>query len=213
MKWLWFHKKQNLDAEPFDLRARLMTVQFCPTPWAVVRQMLELAEVKPEDVVYDLGSGDGRIPILAAQEFGCRAVGIEHDLQLYRQSAEKVRNLGLADRVQFINQDFFQADLRQATVVTLYLLSAVNGQLQERMASHLRAGSRVVALDYCVPGWKAERYLPVKSEGNVDYTLHLYRRTSPGAKWATSDANNHRGVDGTLPGEGKVSLPVPSVSN
>lgn len=183
MKWRWLQKKQDSDEEPFDLRARLMNVQFCPTPWAVAREMLELAEVKEEDIVYDLGSGDGRIPILAAQEFRCRAVGVERDAELFRQSAEKVRDLELADRVQFIQQDFFEADFRQATVVTLYLLSTVNGQLQERLASHLRAGSRVVALDYGVPGWQAERDLQVKSEGNVDYTLYLYRRASDGAVW------------------------------
>lgn len=183
MHWQWFSRARTSGGGLFDARHKLMAVQFCPTPWAVVRQMLELAEVKPEDVVYDLGSGDGRIPILAAQEFGCRAVGIECDPELFRQSTEKVHDLELDDRVRFLNQDFFQADLRPATVVTLYLLSAVNGRLQERMASHLRTGSRVIALDYGVPGWQAERYVPVKSEGNVDYTLHLYRRTLSGAKW------------------------------
>lgn len=211
MKWGWFQRTQGSGEEPFDLRARLMTVQFCPTPWAVVRQMLELAEVKPEDVVYDLGSGDGRIPILAAQEFNCRTVGIENNSDLFKQSVHKVQELQLAHRVQFINQDFFEADLRPATVVTLYLLSAVNGQLQERMASHLRAGSRVVALDYCVPGWQVERYLPVKSEGNVDYTLHLYRRSANGAMWRKPEARNEESTN--ISGERKNLQLAPSVSS
>lgn len=157
--------------------------QFCPTPWAVVRQMLEMAQVGPSDVVYDLGSGDGRIPILSAQEFGCRAVGIECDPELCRHSARKTIDLALEERVHFLNQDFFNADLRAATVVTLYLLSAVNGLLQQRLASHLGAGSRVVALDYGLPSWQPERSIAVKSEGNVDYTLYLYRRASAGALW------------------------------
>jgi precorrin-6B methylase 2 len=186
MKWRLFQRSRTI--APEDPFVEHPGVQFCPTPWAVVRQMLELAEIRPEDVVYDLGSGDGRIPILAAQEFGCRAVGIERDLELFRQSNEKAHDLELVDRVRFMNQDFFQADFRPATVVTLYLLSAVNGRLQERLASHLRAGTRVVALDYGIPGWQAERYVPVKSEGNVDYTLHLYRRACSGASWKKAES-------------------------
>jgi SAM-dependent methyltransferase len=149
---------------------------FAPTPWGLARQMLELAEVTPDDVVYDLGSGDGRIPILAAQEFGCRAVGIEMDEELVEYSSQCVAELNLQDRVTFQNADFFRADFRPATVVTMYLLSAVNGYLRPRLASQLRVGSRIVALDFDVPGWRAERTVEAKSEGGVDYTLLLYRR-------------------------------------
>lgn len=180
MKWRLFQREGNSE----DGGSMIAAAQFCPTPWAVARRMLETAQVGPDDVVYDAGSGDGRIPILAAQEFGCRAVGIERDVHLFQQSKEKIGDLQLEDRVQFFNQDFLQADFRPATVVTLYLLSSVNGLLQQRLASHLRAGSRVVALDYGVPGWHPEGAIPVKSEGNVDYTLHLYRRAFPGAMWA-----------------------------
>jgi hypothetical protein len=149
---------------------------FAPTPWAVCRQMLELAAVGPHDVVYDLGSGDGRIPIMAAQEFGARAVGIEMDGKLRRHAEEKAEEYGLKDRVCFRSEDFFKAQLTDATVVTLYLLTQVNGYLGPRMASQLAKGARVVALDYPVPGWREEKSIPVKSEGNVDYTLFLYRR-------------------------------------
>jgi SAM-dependent methyltransferase len=149
---------------------------FAPTPWAVCRQMLEFAQVSPSDLVYDLGSGDGRIPIMAAQEFGARAVGIELDEKLRKHAEEKVRDYGLAERVLFRSEDFFKADLHDATVVTLYLLTQVNGYLGPRMASQLAKGTRVVALDYPVPGWRQEKTLPVKSEGNVDYDLFLYRR-------------------------------------
>ncbi len=138
--------------------------------------MLELAEVSSGDLLYDLGSGDGRIPIMAAQEFGCRAVGIELDGKLCRHALEKVREYGLDQRVSFRQEDFFKAQMRDATVVTLYLLPQVNGHLGPRMASQLSQGARVVSLDYPVPGWKAEKEVPVKSEGDVEYTLYLYRR-------------------------------------
>lgn len=149
---------------------------FAPTPWAVARHMLEFAEAGPDDLVYDLGSGDGRIPIMAAQEFGARAVGIELDEKLYRHAEADAREYGLAGRVAFRCEDLFKADLRDATVVTLYLLTQVNGYLGPRLASKLAKGSRVVTLDYPVPGWREEKSLPVKSEGNVDYEIFLYRR-------------------------------------
>jgi Methyltransferase domain len=149
---------------------------FAPTPWAICRQMLEFAEVGPSDLLYDLGSGDGRIPIMAAQEFGARAVGIELDEKLRRHAEENVLDYGLKERVSFRPDDFFKTELRDATVVTLYLLTQVNGYLGPRMASQLAKGTRVVALDYPVPGWREEKTKDVKSEGNVDYTLYLYRR-------------------------------------
>ncbi|HUJ32186.1 MAG TPA: methyltransferase domain-containing protein [Candidatus Acidoferrum sp.] len=179
MKWP-FRKRLSAITQLQESLAELQkAAMFVPTPWAVARQMLELAQVGPEDTVYDLGSGDGRIPILAAQEFGCKAVGIEKDAELFRYSQQRVADLNLRDQVAFQNANFFEADFRPATVVTLYLLSAVNGHLQSRLASHLRQGSRVVALDFEVPGWRACRTAPVKSEGNVDYTLHLYVRAAP----------------------------------
>jgi SAM-dependent methyltransferase len=149
---------------------------FAPTPWAVCRQMLETANVQSADVVYDLGSGDGRIPILAAQEFGARAVGIELDDKLRRYAEDQAKEYGLSERVKFRGEDFFKADLGDASVVTLYLLTQVNGYLGPRLASQLKKGSRVVALDYPVPAWREESSASVKSEGNVDYTIYLYRR-------------------------------------
>jgi SAM-dependent methyltransferase len=149
---------------------------FAPTPWAVARQMLEFAQVQPGDRLYDLGSGDGRIPIMAAQEFGCRAVGIELDEKLRRHAEDKVREYDLEKQVTFRSEDFFRADIRDATVVTLYLLTAVNGHLGPRLASQLPRGARVVCLDYEIPGWRFVESKPVKSEGNVDYILYLYRR-------------------------------------
>jgi SAM-dependent methyltransferase len=149
---------------------------FAPTPWAVAREMLEFAELTAGDILYDLGSGDGRIPIMAAQEFGVRAIGIEIDNKLRRHAEEKTREYGLETLVTFRGEDFFRTDLREATVVTLYLLSVVNGHLGPRLASQLPKGARVVCLDYEVPGWRYVESKPVKSEGGVDYTLYLYRR-------------------------------------
>lgn len=175
----WFFSRQKVSAieQVEESVARLhKAVEFVPTPWGIARRMLELAALRPEDTLYDLGSGDGRIPILAAQEFGCTAVGIEKDRDLCRYSDRRVRELTLEKQVQFQWADFFEADLRPATVVTLYLLSAVNGQLQSRLASHLRPGSRVVALDFEIPGWRPIRTTKVVSEGSIEYTLFLYLR-------------------------------------
>jgi SAM-dependent methyltransferase len=162
-------------------------VPYCPTPFAVARQMLEFAGVAPGDVVYDLGSGDGRVAILAAQEFGCRAVGVEINGKLWRESSEQAKRLGLEGQVEFRRGSFFETDVRAATVVTLYLLTATNGALQFHLASQLHAGARVVTVDYPVPGWRAEKQAEVKSENNVSYTLFLYRRqAAPAVEAATA---------------------------
>ena len=176
MRFSLFRSRTSLGSAEQALEELRTASFFAPTPWAVCRQMLELAEVQAKDLVYDLGSGDGRIPIMAAQEFGCRAVGIELDEKLCRHSGQKAREYGLEGRVLFRQEDIFKADMRDATVVVLYLLTQVNGHLGPRMASQLARGARVVSLDYPIPGWKSEREVPVKSEGNVDYTLYLYRR-------------------------------------
>jgi hypothetical protein len=173
-----FFRRANKPATSLEQALKQMRTAafFAPTPWAVCRQMLEFGEVGPKDLLYDLGSGDGRIPIMAAQEFGARAVGIELDEKLRRHAEEKVRDYGLIERVSFRSEDFFKCDVRDATVVTLYLLTQVNGYLGPRMASQLAKGVRVVSLDYPVPGWREEKTAEVRSEGNVEYTLHLYRR-------------------------------------
>lgn len=179
MNWRFWRKRMRpIQQLEESLAALHNAAEFVSTPWGIARRILELASVGPEDTVYDLGSGDGRIPILAAQEFGSKAVGIERDHELCRYSQQKIADLGLEDQVNFQCGDFFQADLRAATVVTLYLLSAVNGQLQSRLASHLRPGSRVVALDFEIPGWRPVRTTKIRSEGNVEYTLFLYLRSS-----------------------------------
>lgn len=178
MKWIFSRQTPSpIEELQESLEALQRAAPFVPTPWAIAREMLEFAKVGPEDALYDLGSGDGRIPILAAQEFGCKAVGIERDVDLCRYSVQRVSELHLENRVTFQRADFFEADLRRATIVTLYLLSAVNGQLQARLASHLERGSRVVALDFEVPGWRPVRTKTVVSEASVEYKLLLYVRS------------------------------------
>ncbi len=119
-------------------------VRYEPTPMPVVRALLELAAVGPQDVVYDLGSGDGRIPITAATEFGARGVGIEIDPALVTLAQAKAREAGVEDKVEFRLGDMYAADVRPATVVTLFLHPGPNLKLREKLRSDLRPGSRVV---------------------------------------------------------------------
>src|SRR5262245_41592579 len=120
-------------------------VRFLPTPDNVVEAMLELAHVTASDVGCDLGSGDGRIPIAAAKKYGARGVGIEIDEQLVRLSQENAVKAGVSDRVTFIHGDLFQADISQASVVTLFLLPSLNIQLIPRFKQELRPGARIVS--------------------------------------------------------------------
>jgi protein-L-isoaspartate O-methyltransferase len=132
-------------------------VRYEPTPHAVVRQMLRLAEVGPGDVVYDLGSGDGRIPITAAREFGARGVGIEIDPALVRRAQANLREAGVADRVAFRHADLFEAEIGEATVVTLFLYPDVNLRLRPKLLAELRPGTRVVSYWHDMGDWKPDK--------------------------------------------------------
>ena len=120
-------------------------VKFVPSPDSVVEAMLKLARVTAADVVYDLGSGDGRIPIAAAKEYGARGVGIEIDPIRIREANDNLKKAGVGDRVRFVQQDLFEADIREATVVTLFLLTRLNQQLMPKLKRELRPGTRVVS--------------------------------------------------------------------
>jgi SAM-dependent methyltransferase len=128
-------------------------VRYEPTPMPIVRALLELAEVGPRDVVYDLGSGDGRIPITAAKEFGARGVGIEIDPALVALAQANAREAGVADKVEFRLANMYQADVRSATVVTLFLHPGPNLKLREKLRSDLQPGSRVVSYVWDMGGW------------------------------------------------------------
>jgi len=129
-------------------------VRYEPTPMPVVRALLELAEVRSDDLVYDLGSGDGRIPITAAKEFGARGVGIEIDPALITQAQANARAAGVADKVDFRLGDMYAADVRSATVVTLFLHPGPNLKLREKLRADLPAGSRVVSYVWDMGDWR-----------------------------------------------------------
>jgi len=120
-------------------------VIFVPTPQEVVDAMLKLAKVTKNDVVYDLGSGDGRIPITAAKTYGARGVGIDIDPQRIKEATENLKNSGVGDRVKFLNQDLFTTDISEATVVTLYLLPSLNLKLLPKLNKELKPGTRIVS--------------------------------------------------------------------
>ena len=143
------------------------------TPLVVVNEMLRLANVTAGDVIYDLGSGDGRILIAAARDRGARGVGLEIDPALVAESTERAQRLGLADRLSFRQQDLFEADLTPATVVTLYLSPDLNRRLRPKLLSELRPGARIVSHSFDMGDWVPSRTLQVSSnEGS--HTLYLW---------------------------------------
>jgi SAM-dependent methyltransferase len=142
-------------------------VPYVPTPKEVVAEMLRMADVGPDDVVYDLGCGDGRIVITAAKELGCRGVGIDIDMERIRECRQNAINAGVSDRVEFLHMDLFEADIREATVVTLYLLSRVNLRLRPKLFRELKPGTRVVSHDFSMGDWKPEKSTDI--EEKVDY--------------------------------------------
>ncbi len=129
-------------------------VPFVPTPERVVEKMLEVAKVSPKDVVYDLGSGDGRIVIAAAKKHGARAVGIDIDPERIKEARDNARRAGVSDRVQFRQEDLFKADFSEATVVTMYLLTGVNQRLRPKLLAELKPGTRLVSHAFDMGDWK-----------------------------------------------------------
>lgn len=138
-------------------KTRTPDVIFVPTPNDVVNKMLEMAKVTAKDVVYDLGCGDGRIVITAAQRYGCRGVGIDIDPERIREATDNVSRAKVAGKVRFIQGDLFEADISEATVVTLYLLTELNLKLRPKLMKDLRPGTRVVSHAFAMGDWKPER--------------------------------------------------------
>jgi len=132
---------------------------FVPTPDAVVTGMLKLAKVTKDDIVYDLGCGDGKIVIAAAKQFGARGVGIDIDPQRIKESNENAQKAGVTDRVKFILGDLFDPNVKisDATVVALYLLPSLNDKLQPRLKGELKPGTRVVSHSFSMTGWTSDR--------------------------------------------------------
>jgi Methyltransferase domain len=140
-----------------------LDVPYVPTPEPVVTAMLKLAGVKRGDVLYDLGSGDGRIVIAAAKRYGVRGTGVDIDPQRIREANANARKAGVAKQVRFLNEDLFAIDFSDATVVTLYLLPRINLQLRPKLLAELKPGTRIVSHGFDMGDWQPERVVEVGS--------------------------------------------------
>jgi SAM-dependent methyltransferase len=164
-------------AQPVDPKNKLgLEVDFVPTPLEIVDAMLKLANVKKSDVVYDLGCGDGRIVIAAAQKFGARGVGIDIDPDRIKEATENAKRAGVADRVRFVQGDLFEADFRDATVVALFLKWNYNRKLRPRLWDQLKPGTPVVSHEHDF----GEDWPPAKKIETNGKTVYLY--VVPGRK-------------------------------
>ena len=143
--------------DPAPVAAPRLDVIWVPSDLLVVNEMLTLAAVRADDVVYDLGCGDGRIVIEAARRFGARAVGVDLDARLVREARRNAVRAGVADRVAFLEQDLFATDLADATVVTLYLSREVNLRLRPKLLRELRPGARIVSHEHGLGDWGPEK--------------------------------------------------------
>jgi ribosomal protein L11 methylase PrmA len=147
-------------------------VIFVPTPPEVVAAMLKVAKVGKGDVVYDLGSGDGRIPIAAVKDFGAaRATGIDIDPQRIKEATANLQKSGVGDRVRFLNQDLFTTNLSEATVVTLYLLPSLNLKLLPKLKAELKPGTRIVSHAFDMGDWVPEQTLDVDGRKVYYWTI------------------------------------------
>jgi SAM-dependent methyltransferase len=150
---------------------RAPDVRYEPSTPGIVDAMLKMADVKRGDVVYDLGCGDGRIVITAAQKLGARGVGIDIDPQRIREASENARKAGVSGRVQFRNEDLFEADIKPATVVMLYLWPWVNLKLREKLWNDLKPGTRVVSHSHDMGDWKPEKEMEVEGDKLYFWTI------------------------------------------
>jgi ubiquinone/menaquinone biosynthesis C-methylase UbiE len=147
-------------------------VLYVPTPQPVVDAMLQAAEVKSSDIVYDLGSGDGRIPITAATTYGAHGVGVEIDPQLVQVATDAAKAAGVADRVRFVNENLFTANISDATVVTLYLLQSINERLRPKLIRELKPGTRVVSHVFNMgPEWPPQKTLEIGASRVFVWTI------------------------------------------
>jgi precorrin-6B methylase 2 len=145
-----------------------------PTPQTVVDQMLSIANVRPGEMVYDLGCGDGRIVIAAAQKYRAHAVGIEIRREIYERTLRKVTSMGLADQVQIVQGNVLRYDLHPADVVTMYLLTSSNERLKPILQKDLKPSARVVSHDFEIRGWTPAAVNRIVVDGHT-HTIYLYR--------------------------------------
>ena len=155
------------------LQEEYLDVPFVPTPYEVVTEMLRIAGVNKDDIIYDLGCGDGRIVIMAAEKMGARGVGIDIDPQRIDESRENATKAKVTDRVRFLHKDLFEADIRKATAVTLYLTSEVNLRVRPKLLRELKPGTRIVSNDFDMEEWEPDKTLEVNSNYE-SYTIYYW---------------------------------------
>ena len=161
-------------AQPQAPAGQLRTpdVVYVPTPPEVVEAMLQVAQVKSTDVIYDLGSGDGRIPITAAQKFGARGVGIDINPERIKEANDNLKKAGVGDKVKFLTADLFETNISEATVVTLYLLQSLNEKLRPKLFRELKPGTRVVSHAFSMgDAWPPEKTLNVNGRTVYFWTI------------------------------------------
>ncbi len=158
---------------------RLFIAPFVPSPLPVIQHMLELARLKPGEVLFDLGAGDGRTVIMAAKTFGARAVGVEMREDLAKRAMAVIQDNSLNDRVTIVNGDLFRVDLSSADVIFLYLTTSANEKVKPKLEQELKKGVRVVSHDYEIVGWKPEKvenFVENPSLGYPSHTIYLYKK-------------------------------------
>ncbi len=150
---------------------------YYPTPETIVEKMLQLGELKPGEKMFDLGSGDGRVVIMAAQKFRADATGIEMDKDLWKQSMDRIKKLGLQSRARIINGDIMKQVYSSADLLTVYLLPSSNDKVRPLLEKQLRKGTRIVSHDFEFSGWTPEKTETIEDDGEGrSHTLYLYRR-------------------------------------
>jgi SAM-dependent methyltransferase len=179
VKWPFPTGSQGPPAGPNAAYANVkqdgLDVPYVPTPERVVDEMLKLTKVTKDDVVYDLGCGDGRIVITAAKQYGARGVGVDIDPERIKESKENARKAAVTDRVKFVQRDLFKMDLKEATVVALYLLPEINLKLRPKLFRELKPGTRIVSHEFDMGEWKPEQLVRMR----VDRNHVLYYWTIP----------------------------------
>ncbi len=158
---------------PAVFQERILDVPFVPTPEEVVKAMLNMAEVSKDDVLYDLGCGDGRIVITAAKNYGCRGIGIDIDPQRIEECRENVNTAGVKDQVEFFQADLFETDFSKATVVTLYLLTEINLRLRPKLLQEMEPGTRIVSHDFNMGKWKADEEAFIEDDWEI-HSVYLW---------------------------------------
>jgi ubiquinone/menaquinone biosynthesis C-methylase UbiE len=169
--WPFLGFAQQSDMPPYGNKFAPYVV----TPEHAVDRMLEMANLKPGETLFDLGCGDGRILLTAVQKYRVKAVGIEISDHLARSAAEKVKKEGFQDRIKIIHGDFMKQDLSNANVVTLYLETTANDTLRPKLERVLKPNTRVVSYDYPIPGWKEIETAEAKGSHGFSHTIYLYQ--------------------------------------